>query len=252
MGNLVKEKIKNGEKTVGAFIGIYSPAIVEMAGHAGFDFIVIDDEHGAFSYSELENMIRTAESVNLVPIVRVSYDPSSIQKALDRGAKGVQVPMVNTREAAQAAVALAKYPPYGTRGAAYSHRAARYGKDSGRAFLDRENEDTLVIVHIETPQAAEHFQEIMSVPGVDIGFIGTTDLSVNMGKSSPNDPEVQALVDKLFAQGEELGAAVGIVAGNLEGVREGMQRGSAYIGVVGTSIITAAFASVVKEAENSK
>ncbi|MBO1909821.1 2,4-dihydroxyhept-2-ene-1,7-dioic acid aldolase, partial [Microvirga sp. 3-52] len=108
MCNTIKEKIQNGQKVTGIFIGIYSPAIVEMCGYAGFDFIVIDDEHGAFSYSELENMIRTAELVNLAPVVRVSYDDASIQKALDRGAVGIQVPMVSTKEEAIQVVNKAK------------------------------------------------------------------------------------------------------------------------------------------------
>lgn len=83
MANRVKEKLARGEPSIGCITGIYSPALVEMFGHAGYDFIVIDDEHGAFGWLQLEEMIRTAQLAGLVPIVRTDYDPSSIQKVLD-------------------------------------------------------------------------------------------------------------------------------------------------------------------------
>lgn len=200
MKNTLKDRIKNGEHVLGGFVGIYSPNLVEMIGYAGFDYIVIDDEHVAFNYTELENLIRTADSVNMVPFVRVSYDPSSIQKALDRGAKGIQVPMVNSKEDAESVVKKAKFPPRGNRGVAFSHRAAQYGNDSGETFLDSSNEEILVIPHIETFEASENFEEIMSVDGIDIAFIGPTDLSVNMGfkKDGPKHPKVQKKIADLY------------------------------------------------------
>lgn len=244
----MKEKILKGEQVIGAFLGIYSPSIVEMIGYAGFDFIVIDDEHGAFSHSELENIIRTAESVQLLPIVRVSYDESSIQKALDRGAKGIQVPMVNTKEKAKEVVSKAKFPPLGTRGAAYSHRAARYGKDSGKEFLDIQDEETLIIVHIETPQAVENFEEIAAVPGIDLAFIGSTDLSVNMGhkEKGPLHPEVKNIIDSLFEKGKQLGVPIGSVASDGKSMKDWLEKGSSYVGVVGTSVISAALQDTFK------
>ena len=136
-------KLLNGEKVVGVIIGDYSPSMVEVFGHIGFDFVFIDDEHGAFSYSEVEHMIRAADAVNITPIVRVSYDESSIQKVLDRGAKGIQVPMVNTKEDAERVVQRAKFPPEGKRGAAYYIRAAQYGKVGGTDYLQNANNETL-------------------------------------------------------------------------------------------------------------
>jgi 4-hydroxy-2-oxoheptanedioate aldolase len=246
--NAVKEKLKNGEKVLGSFIGIYSPNLVEIMGYSGFDFVVIDDEHGAFSHSELENMIRTAESVNVVPIVRVSYDNSSIQKALDRGAKGIQVPMVNTKEDAERAVRKAKFPPRGTRGAAYSHRAARFGKDSGEEFLDASDENILVIPHIETLAAAENFKEIISVEGIDAAFIGTTDLSVNMGYKSegPKHPEVQKVVSKLYREAAEENVIIGTVAADSAGAEKAFEKGANYVGIVAISVILKSLEQVVE------
>lgn len=246
--NSLKKKIQDREKVVGVFLGIYSPSIVEMIGYAGYDFIVIDDEHGAFSYNELENMIRTAELVNLTPIVRVSYDQSSIQKALDRGAQGIQVPMVNTKEDAIQAVKKAKYPPLGERGAAYAHRAARYGKDAGRHFIEKSNENILVIVHIETPTAVENFEEIMSVDGIDMAFLGSTDLSVNMGfLEGPKSPEVQEKISLVYEKAKKLNVPVGSVAANQKVMYEEIEKGAVYIGVVGTSVISSALSSFIQQ-----
>jgi 4-hydroxy-2-oxoheptanedioate aldolase len=252
MKNKVKQKILNGEKVLGVFIGMYAPALIEMIGYAGYDFVVIDDEHGTFSHSEIENMIRTAELVDLVPIVRVSYDASSIQKALDRGAKGIQVPMVNTKEDAELVVKRAKFPPLGQRGAAFAIRPARYGKDGGVDYFNEADENVLTIVHIETPEAAANIKDIMNVPGIDMAFIGSTDLSVNMGYKAEGaqHPEVQRLISELYRTGQENGFAIGTVAANASGAEKGFEMGACYIGLTGTSVISNAFSQIVKEIMN--
>ncbi|WP_238933659.1 HpcH/HpaI aldolase family protein [Brevibacillus choshinensis] len=248
MRNTVKQKILNGEKVVGAFLGFYSPEIVEMLGYSGFEFIVIDDEHGAFSPRDLENMIRAAESVNLVPIVRVSYDPSCIQKALDRGAKGIQVPMVNTKEEAELVVKRVKFPPIGQRGAAFITRPARYGRDHGKPFLDAEDENVLIIVQIETPQAVDNFEVIISVPGIDMAFIGPTDLSIFMGykEEGAKHPEVQKVISELRERARQRNIPLGTIAGSHAGVRQELQDGTAFVAVIVTSVMMNAFTDVVE------
>jgi 4-hydroxy-2-oxoheptanedioate aldolase len=254
MKNALKEKIKHGEQVLGAFLGIYSPPLVEMLGYAGFDFVVIDDEHGAFSSSELENIIRTADSVGLTPIVRVSYDPSSIQKALDRGAKGVQVPMVNTKEDALEVVRRTKFPPYGDRGVSYSIRPARYGKDSGKSYLDECNENIMIIVHIETPEAANNFEDIVSVNGIDLAFIGSTDLSVSMGYQleGASHSEVQKIINDLFIKGKELKVPIGTVASSSSATNDGFEKGAQFISIVLNNIITSALNDVVSTSKPIK
>ncbi|RPK06043.1 HpcH/HpaI aldolase family protein [Priestia endophytica] len=252
MKNAVKEKIKRGEQVLGVFLGINSSPLVEMLGYAGFDFVVIDDEHGAFSPSELENIIRTADSVGLVPIVRVSYDRSSIQKALDRGAKGVQVPMVNTKEDALEVVRRAKFPPYGDRGVSYSIRPARYGKDSGKPYLDQCNENIMIIVHIETPEAANNFEDIATVPGIDLAFVGSTDLSVSMGYSleGASHPEVQKVINELFIKGKERTVPIGTVAGNITAANGAFNKGAQYVGIVLNSLLTSTLTDVVSASKS--
>ncbi|MBP1931927.1 HpcH/HpaI aldolase family protein [Ammoniphilus resinae] len=252
--NRVKEKIKQGEKVLGCFLNIYSPALVELMGYAGFDFIVIDNEHGGFSDSELENLIRAAECVDIVPIIRIAYDPSSIQKALDRGARGIQVPMVNTKEDAERIVKLAKYPPFGTRGAAFSIRPAKYGRISGEQFLDHEDENTMIIVHIETPEAARNFEEIIQVPGIDVAFIGPTDLSVNMGykKEGSKHPDVQKTIQEIYDQAKKMNFPVGTIAPIQKDINRAIEQGNSYVVGVGSSIFLSTFDNYVGEWEKHK
>jgi len=123
--------LKGNKPLFGIFVGLASPAVVEMCGHAGFDFVIIDNEHGPASIETTEHLIRAARCANIIPIVR-TLEPE-ILRILDIGASAIQVPQVNTAEQARRIVAAAKYPPVGNRGAAFSPRAAGYGFFGGAA-----------------------------------------------------------------------------------------------------------------------
>jgi len=246
--NILREKLTRGELTLGLFVPFYAPSLVEIIGYAGLDFIVIDNEHGAFTDGQIEELIRAAELTGVDPIVRVSYDNAGIQKALDRGAKGVQVPMVNTKADAEAVVRKAKFPPYGTRGTAYSVRAARFGNDSGKEYLEAANRNTLVSVHIETPEAVKNFDEIISVPGIDIAFIGPTDLSVTMGYQAegPTHPAVQSVIKELLRKGKEKGIIMGIMAFGIDDIGRCAGEGASFVTLVASGLISAKFKEMVK------
>ncbi|MGY4690740.1 HpcH/HpaI aldolase family protein [Salibacterium sp. K-3] len=248
LDNKVKEKLVHGKNTTGMIMGIHSPAFVEMIGHAGYDFLIIDDEHGAYSWRDMEEMIKTALLVDLVPIVRTDYNASSIQKVLDRGALGVQVPMVNTRKDAEQVVQRAKYPPRGKRGTAYSMRAAGYSFFGGKEYMDAADANTLVAVHIETPEAVDNFEDIVQVPGVDIAFIGPADLSVNMGykEEGPAHPEVQQVIRGLYEKGRKLGVKIGTIAGSREGVQQAHHDGASFVSVVMTVVMKKALNDVLE------
>ena len=243
-----------GEPVLGCFVGFYAPTIVELLSNAGFDFIVLDNEHGWFNPAEVENMIRAAENAGMDTIVRIDYDNSSIQKVLDRGASGIQVPMVNNKEDAERVVLRAKFPPFGQRGAAYSARSAGYGKESGLAYLDACDRDSLIAVHIETPEAVENFEEIMSVPGIDVAFIGPVDLAVNMGykEEGPKHPEVVKMIHDLYARAKKLGVPIGSVVGNAAGVQPAIESGATYVVAVITSVLSTSFADIVKAKRSYK
>jgi 4-hydroxy-2-oxoheptanedioate aldolase len=237
MENSLKKKLSKDDNAIGCFVSYYCPPLVEIIGYSGYDFIIIDDEHGAFSYSEISEMVRVAKMAGLTPIVRVSYDSSAIQKVLDQGALGIQVPMVNDASQAKAIVNKAKYPPEGSRGVSYSIPSAKYGYESGSEFLNKANSNNFIAVQIETREAVENFNEILDVPGIDAVFIGTTDLSVNMGYATADDPEIKKVVTELIDKGAEKNIKVGLVAPNTKAVKESFQAGADYVSVVTNTVI---------------
>lgn len=246
--NALKEKLSQGENVLGLFININSPTLVEIIGYSGLDFIVIDNEHGAFSDSDIEELIRAAELTNVTPIVRVSYNPASIQKALDRGAKGIMVPMVNTKTDAEEVVRKARFAPLGTRGTAYSVRAARYGNYIGKEYLDAANRNTLIIIQIETMEAVKNFKEITSVPGIDVAFVGPADLSVSMGYQAEGwkHPEVQKVIQDLLHRGKENGVFMGTMASNIQDLSQCASKGAKFISLVASGLISEKFKEMVK------
>ncbi len=165
---------------IGGWITLAHPAIAEILGKAGFDWLAIDLEHSVISFREAEELIRVIVLCGSTPLVRLSAnDPVQIKRVMDAGAHGVIVPMVNSRSDAQRAVAAVYYPPRGTRGVGLA-RAQGYGAqfDTYRRWLDRE---PVVIVQIEHRDAVQHFRDIVTVPGVDGYLLGSYDISASMG-----------------------------------------------------------------------
>jgi len=210
--NTLKQKLQAGKTVFGAMITFASPPVVEMLGHMGFDWVLLDNEHGSITLDTAEDCIRAAELAGTAPIVRPAANrPEIIAPFLDRGAWGVQIPHVNTREEAQAAVAASKYVPAGQRGLFSGGRAAQYGMSgSTQQYVDRANAQTLVCLMLEEVEAIANIDEIVTVQGVDVLFIGSGDLSASMGYAGQQaHPEVQALME----QGVRRICAAGIAAG---------------------------------------
>lgn len=242
MGNPLKEKLAAGETCLGCFISVYAPSLAEMAGYAGFDFVVIDNEHGPFDWGEVEHMIRACEVAGVVPIVRVAEcSPVYILKALDRGARGVHIPQINSAAEARRAVAACRFPPLGNRGAAYSVRSARHGALSGSRYIDQANDDVLIVAHVESARAVDSIADIMKT-GIDVAFLGPTDLSVSLGRcDEPNHPDIQRMMARVLDAGRAAGVHVGILAGDEQAVRQRIAWGASYVAVALTSAVNAAF-----------
>lgn len=247
MENNFKSKLYNGENAIGCFVSYYCPPLLEIIGYSGYDFVIIDDEHGAFSYSEISEMVRVAKMVNITPIVRVSYDTSAIQKVLDQGAQGVQVPMVNNASHAQGIVNKSKYPPEGERGVSYSIPSAKYGFENGPEFLKNTNNNNFIALQIETKEAVENFNEIIEVRGIDAVFIGTTDLSVNLGYDSAEHPDIKIIVKNLIDRCNEKSIKVGLVSANTESVKNSFELGADYVSVVTNSVIKDGLAEIINQ-----
>jgi 2-keto-3-deoxy-L-rhamnonate aldolase RhmA len=209
MANRVKELLSEHRPAIGHWLSFPSPDVAELLAGLGMDWMLIDTEHGAASYTDVENIIRAILPYGVVPMVRVGENnPALIKRALDRGAAGVLVPMVNTAEEAAAVVAACRFPPEGLRGIA-STRATRYGLEM-KSYFEGWNRDALVVLQIETRQGVENVQRIAAVPGVDVLFIGPTDLSSSLGCFLQFDcAEFTSAVSRIIAAGQAHDTAIG-------------------------------------------
>lgn len=210
--NTLKQQLHAGQAAFGVMCTFPSPQIVEMLGSLGFDWILLDNEHGSITADSAEACIAVAELTGMAPIVRpVANRPEIIAPFMDRGAWGVQVPHVNTAEEARAVVDAVKYAPQGHRGLFGASRAAGYGYSGSTAdYTAAANRETLVCVMIEEVEAIENLPEMLKVPGVDVYFIGSGDLSQAMGYTGQSThPEVL----KMMERGVKTITAAGRVAG---------------------------------------
>lgn len=183
--NKVKQKLLGGEKLIGAFLNLESPAVAEILGLLGYDFVLIDTEHGPGDAESAQDIIRAALLRDITPMVRVrQLDRSSILKMLEVGAEGLLIPFVKSAAEVRQIVQYAKYTPIGEKGFGYSRKTG-YGLEKEIKDLDMffawSNENTLVIPQCETVQCLEHIEEIAAIDGVDGVFVGPFDLSVSMG-----------------------------------------------------------------------
>ena len=210
--NTLKQKLQDGKAAFGVMLTFPSAPMVEMLGHLGYDWILIDNEHGSVTVENSEDMIRAAELTGMAPIVRpVSNKPEIIAPFLDRGAWGVQIPHVNTADEARAAVDAVKYPLQGHRGVFSGGRPGEYGFAGNTAeYVEDANRNTLVCLMIEEVEAVENLEEMVAVDGVDVFFIGSGDLSASMGYAGQQThPEVQAMMERGITVIREAGKVAG-------------------------------------------
>lgn len=229
--NRLKATLKAGRPAVGAFLMVPSPDLVEMMGYAGLDFVIIDYEHGRPTLETMGNMVRACEVSGLTSIIRIpsQCDRTHYLHALDSGAMGVQVPMIEDGNMAEEAVRLSKYYPRGVRGLA-GGRANRFGAIPLAEYVRQANEETMVIAQIETLAGAENATAIASVEGVDLVFIGPSDLSQSMGvPAQMSHPSVQEKIYEVAGKVIAQGKPVGCLTGSLEEAERQIKRGMQYL-----------------------
>ena len=233
--NLAKEKLAAGRPISVVAPGYTSAGLVELLGRMGFDAIFIDCEHGPAGWDEVENMVRAAELTDVTPIVRVqSNDPSTVTRALDRGAGGVQVPHINTRAQAEAAVRAAKFAPLGHRG--YAGGRAAFGVQGN--FTSHANDETMVIVMLEEVEALKNLDDILQVEQVDAFFIAPGDLAQSMGHPGQMDhPDVQAAIQDAVRRVRAAGRAPGVLTTSGASARRYLALGALFIYVALASLL---------------
>ncbi len=180
--NVLKNELKEGKTVYGPFCKMQDPAIVEIAAHSGFNFVIIDMEHGSYGLESVQNMIRTAEARGITPVVRVTENSETlILRVLDIGAKCIQIPQICTKQDAEKVVKATKFYPKGERGMCRYVRAAEYTNISPQDHFGGANDSILTIIHIEGMEGIENLPEILEVEGIDVIFLGPYDLSQSCG-----------------------------------------------------------------------
>ena len=211
--NAMKAKFSAGKPAFGCSVMMPSPQMVEMIGYVGFDWVLIDMEHGAIDLESVELMVMAAEASGITPIVRPPNNSSTnITAVMDRGAGGVQVPHINTAEEARRAVAAVKFGPGDHRGIASGTRPNRYGLvESMSDFVEQSNSESLVCIQLEHSAAIDNVDALLDVEGVDVYFIGPSDLSQSMGyPGNPTAEPVKSTIEQTLKKIVDTGQTPGM------------------------------------------
>jgi len=228
MRNELKRRLKAGEQVYGVWMTIESPIVTELLSTLGFDYFVFDTEHSPLDIYKSQTLMQAMRDMGTTPIVRVWWnDLVPIKRALDVGAYGVVVPWVNTKEQAEMAVKACRYAPEGLRGCG-PRRAAMLDPD----YLRTADEEILIIAQIETRQAVENIEDILSVDGIDVTYIGPADLSASHGHlGDMPHPEVQEAIDRVFDASRAAGVATGVHMGSGKTIMDRVEKGYNFITV---------------------
>lgn len=215
-----RNTISSGRPVYGPFMKSGDAAFVETTGYAGFEFAILDMEHGPVSLESMQNNIRAAQLGGMLPIVRVrDHSPESVSQALDIGAGGVQIPQVTNAQEALAAVRAARYYPLGERGVCRFVRAANYSSMDRKEYFKMANE-ALLILQLEGKEAIANLTEIVEVDGYDILFVGPYDLSQSLGvPGEVTNPLVIEQIKLIVMKARDRGIVVGTFLDQPENVR---------------------------------
>jgi 4-hydroxy-2-oxoheptanedioate aldolase len=215
---------------IGFWLSLTSPYSAELCATAGFDWLLIDSEHAPNNVQSILQHLQAVAAYRSHPVVRpLNADPGLIKQLLDIGTQSLLVPMIDTAEHAQAVVAAVRYPPRGIRGVgAAVARASRWG-DIGD-YLDRADEETCILVQVETAQALRNIDSICAVDGIDGVFIGPADLAASMGhRGKPTHPEVQRAIDDAIARIAAQGKAAGTLTSDLALAERYLELGCTFV-----------------------
>lgn len=247
--NPLRARLQRGEAVFGPFVMEFSsPGLPRILAGAGADFIVYDQEAGCLDIATIKNQIALTRGLEIVPLVNVAgHDSHLLARPLDCGAMGLVVPVVQSRREAEALARMAHYPPAGTRSAAFGIAHDDYTTTDIAAGIAAGDERTLLVVKIETVAGVEHVEEIVSVPGIDIAFVGHMDLSVSLGIAGQYEhPRFRQAVDRVIATCQAHNKTGGCLVAAPDAAREWMAKGFRFIGY-GTDVLllAAAFRSAM-------
>jgi len=215
---------------LGPFSKTSDPAFIEALGHSGFDFVVLDLEHGPTSVQSLQNLIRAAQLSGVLPIVRVKEKTLSlVGEVLDVGAGGIQVPKITSRRDVEQVLEAAKFAPRGMRGVCRFVRAADYSSADRFAYFSESNE-TVIVLQLEGVDAIGNIDDILSVEGIDIVFVGPYDLSQSLGVAGQvRSPQVLAMMRTIVERCLARGVVVGTFVDTIEDAKRWQAAGVRFL-----------------------
>ncbi|MFW6327998.1 MAG: HpcH/HpaI aldolase family protein [Bacteroidota bacterium] len=249
MEKTLGKKISQKGFVVGPFMKSSDPAFVEIAGYAGFDFVILDMEHGSVHLQQMQNMIRAAEVSDISTVIRLrDRMPETISQALDIGAHAIQVPQITTEEEVRNIIEASKFFPDGNRGVCRFVRAAKYSGMSSSYYFEKANQ-TQIIIQVEGLKAIENIESILQVNGFDILFIGPYDLSQSLGVPGKiNHPKVISAMKNLIKKAKEAQKYIGVFIDTIDNAMIWRNMGVHYLAYsVDVGIYFSACKSVVDE-----
>lgn len=233
-----KNELRQGKPKMGLFLNSHSPTVAEQLAHSGYDWLLVDSQHGPMGYEKLSAMLCAIASGGAKSMVRVGgfNDRAGIQQALDLGADGVLVPYINTAEEARQAVSCARYPTQGTRSVYFPQRSTN--KAGLLGYVPNANKNIIVALQVETASCIENMAEIAAVPGVDILFLGQNDLCMSMGLYEKYEfphmytsPELGAATDTLVSEARKNNVILGLFLFGTTRVGEFLDKGFTFISI---------------------
>src|ERR687888_1586250 len=234
-GKQFKAQLREGKPKFGLFVNSHSPTVAEQLAHSGYDWLLVDTQHGPMGYESLSGMLAGIANGGAKSLVRVGgySDRPSIQQALDMGADGVLIPYINNAEEARQAVSCARYPTSGTRSVYFPQRSMN--RDGLLGYAGAANENVIVALQVETADCIKNIDEIAAVPGVDILFLGQNDLCMSMGLYEKykfpdmyTSPELNAATEKLKAAAKKNNKILGIFLFGSARVGEFLEKGFVF------------------------
>ena len=237
--NTMKQALKQGKVVFGPMISeIRSPGLAVMFARAGFDYFFLDLEHSCFGFETVSDYVTAARAAGIPMIVRPSTRKAheAMSRPLDIGASGLLVPQIQTKQDARNVVEWTRYQPIGERGMALERQHTHFDGSNTVETMARLNEEVLIAVQIEHREAIDNLEAILSVPGIDVAFVGPADLSASLGKpGKKSDPEVEKAIQKVIDVSRKCGVIPGIHTGTVEEAKQWIGRGMRMIGY-GTDI----------------
>jgi 4-hydroxy-2-oxoheptanedioate aldolase len=233
-----KNQLRAGQPKLGLFLNSHSSTVAEQLAHSGYDWLLVDTQHGPMTYEKLSTMLASIAHGGAKSLVRVAgyQDRAGIQQSLDMGADGVLVPYINTAEEARQAVTCCKYPMAGTRSVYFPQRSMN--KDGLLGYAGAANENTIVALQVETADCIKNIDEIAAVPGVDLLFLGQNDLCMSMGLFEKykfpdmyTSPELLDATNRLIAAAKKNNIILGLFLFGTTRVQEFLDKGFPLISI---------------------